>query len=237
MKTNKFWSMIMMLVLIMGATLSISSCSEDEGGTSPNKKKPNTNGHAYVDLGLPSGTLWATMNIGANTPEGYGWILAWGETMEKRYYDYSTYFDYVDDSDVGYFKKYNTNGGKYTLDPEDDAAHVFWGGDWRIPTPAELDELRNTDNCTWTWTTQNDVWGYKVTSRRNSKSIFLPAAGHWGGLNYLSRGEIGNYWSSLLYASSSGYSGYAYYLEFDSRGVKWYQDNRINGRSIRAVCP
>lgn len=217
----------MMLVLMMSASLSISSCSEDdEGGMTPNKKKPNTNGHAYVDLGLPSGILWATMNIGSNTPEGYGWYLAWGETKPKGYYDWDTYFDPE-------YNKYSTTK-KSTLYPEDDAAHVNWGGDWRMPTRAEQDELRSAANCFWTWIMQNGVYGYKVTSNRNGKSIFLPAAGARSEGGLVDVGSSGRYWSSSLHTSLSFD---AYYLYFRSDDVDWDYGTRDYGRPVRAVCP
>ncbi len=173
-----------------------------------------------VDLGLS--VKWANMNVGASSPEDYGWYLAWGETEPKATYNWDTYFDSVNGSSIN-FKKYYNNGGKTTLDLEDDAAHVNWGGDWRMPTLAEQDELCNTANCTWSWTTQNGVKGYKVTSKKNGNSIFFPAAD--------SRDYV---WSSSLHASNS--SG-AYFLYFDSSSVAWSSFYRYYGFSVRAVCP
>lgn len=188
------------------------------------------NGHEYVDLGLPSGLKWATMNIGATTPEEYGDCFAWGETEPKSTYYWDTYFDSVYGSNNN-FKKYSNGGGKKTtLDPEDDAAYVNWGGNWRMPTHAEQDELRN--NCTWTWATQNGVTGYKVTSKSNGNSIFLPAASYRYGDN-LQPSSIGRYWSSSLYTT---YSGNAYYLRFYPSSVDRYYDDRYLGQSVRAVC-
>lgn len=192
---------------------------EDEG----NKH----NGHEYVDLGLS--VKWADMNIGAEKPEDSGWYLAWGETKPKDVYDWSTYFDTNDGGNT--FTKYTTST-KTTLDPEDDAAHVNWGGDWRMPTVAEQSELRS--NCTWTWTTQNGVKGYKVTSKVNGNSIFLPAAGYryYGDL-YVA-GSDGDYWSSSLYTS---YSYSAFNLNFNSGGAGPLPFSRSFGQSVRAVCP
>jgi hypothetical protein len=116
------------------------------------------------------------------------------------------------------------------LDPEDDAATANWGGAWRMPTKAEQDELRN--NCTWTWTTQNGVNGYKVTGP-NGNSIFLPAAGYLVGGALNLAGSGGYYWSSSLY--TDGPSG-AYYVYFSSGGVDWYYGNRYYGFSVRPVC-
>ena len=190
----------------------------------------------YVDLGLPSGIKWATCNVGATTPEEYGDYFAWGETEPKDNYSWSTYkycngtYDtmtkYCTDSEYG------TVDNKTVLELEDDAAHVIWGGNWRMPTKAEQDELRNTNNCTWEWTTQNGVNGYKVTSVVNGNSIFLPAAGYRGGGN-LFAGSYGGYWSSSLYSSNSNE---AYFVYFNSSDVSLHPNNHCLGRSVRAVC-
>ena len=195
------------------------------------------NGHEYVDLGLPSGIKWATCNVGANSPEEYGDYFAWGETQPKSTYNWSTY-KYCNGT-YDSLTKYCTNLGvldvpygtidnKVTLELEDDAAYVNWGGNWRMPTIKELDELKNTSNCTWTWSTQNGVNGYKVTSKKNGNSIFLPAASK--------NNDYGYYWSNSL---ESGYSSYVgncmildEYHEYD--GLRY--SNRCSGLSIRAVC-
>lgn len=181
-----------------------------------------------VDLGLS--VKWASFNVGASSPEDYGYYFAWGETEPKSYYNWSTYFDSVNGSSSN-FSKYAINK-KTTLDPEDDAAHVNWGGDWRMPTKAEQDELRT--KCTWTWTTQNGVKGYKVSSKTNGNSLFLPAAGgrRNGELSYA--GSWGRYWSSSL-NPNDGYI--AYYLNFSSDGWGWNDGDRNYGLSVRAVCP
>lgn len=181
-----------------------------------------------VDLGLS--VKWASFNVGATSPEDYGWYLAWGETEPQSNYSWSTYFDSVNGSSSN-FTKYATNK-KTQLDPEDDAAHVNWGGDWRMPTKTEQDELRT--NCTWTWTTQNGVNGHKVTSKVNGNSIFLPAAGYRYGSSLADAVSYGYYWSSSLHSSDS--SG-AYYLGFYSSGVDWGGYYRDSGHSVRAVCP
>lgn len=188
---------------------------------------PGDNVHEYVDLGLPSGLLWATCNVGASSPEDYGDYFAWGETSTKSKYNWSTYFDTNDGGNT--FNKYNNNGGKTVLNPADDAAHVNWGGSWRMPTKEEQDELRN--KCTWEWTTQNGVKGRKVTGP-NGNSLFLPAAGGRSNSGLYSAGSDGYYWSSSLY---TGYSDYAYYLVFGSDFVDWYYDGRYFGQSVRPV--
>lgn len=190
--------------------------------------------HEYVNLGLPSGLKWATCNIGATTPEDYGDYFAWGETEQKEHYDWSTYKwcrgSYDTMTKYCTSSSYGTVDNKTELDPEDDAAHVNWGGAWRMPTKAEQDELR--EKCTWTWTSQNGVKGYKVTGP-NGNSIFLPAAGCRNDGSLLSAGSYGSYWSSSLYASNSGN---AYCLDFFSGYFDWGYYNRYYGRCVRPVC-
>ena len=182
--------------------------------------------HGYVDLGLSSGLKWATCNVGANAPEDYGYYFAWGEVEPKTTYNWDTY-KYYDDSNL---TKYTSNDSKTVLDPEDDAATANWGGAWRMPTKAEQDELRN--NCTWTWTTQNGVNGYKVTGP-NGNSIFLPAAGYVGGGTLYPAGSYGFYWSSSL-STDGPYN--AYNVGFGSDDVGWSYDYRYYGLAVRPVC-
>ena len=184
-----------------------------------------------VDLGLS--VKWATMNVGATSPEDYGGYYAWGEIEEKDDYSWSTYkwcngsentmTKYCTDS------SYGTVDNKTTPDPEDDVAHVKWGGSWRMPSKAEQDELRN--NCTWEWTTQNGVNGFTVTGP-NGNSIFLPAAGYRYGTGVIDRGSSGYCWSSSL---CSGSSSDAYGLGFYSGDYDWYNSFRYCGYSVRPV--
>ena len=186
-----------------------------------------------VDLGLPSGTLWADRNVGADSPEAYGDYFAWGETEPKDYYNWDTYkwCNGSDDTQTKYCTDsyYGTVDGKIVLDLEDDAAYVNMGSEWRMPTYAELDELET--KCTWTWTTQNGVYGRKVTGP-NSNSIFLPAAGYrYNSYLYLA-GSNGSYWSSSL-SESTPFC--AYELGFYSDYSYWGYSNRYCGRLVRAV--
>ena len=188
------------------------------------------NGHEWVDLGLPSGLKWATMNVGANAPEEYGDYFAWGETETKTDYSWDTYKFTTDGGST--FTKYNGTDGKTTLDPENDAAAVNWGGAWRMPTDAEWTELR--DNCDWTWTDNYNgtgVAGCTVTGK-NGNSIFLPAAGfrYCGNLNYA--GSYGFYWSSSLITDDPSYAWDVYFL---SVGVGRGSDGRCLGQSVRPV--
>lgn len=201
---------------------------------------PDVNGYEYVDLGLS--VLWATCNVGATMPEGYGDYYAWGETEPKIVYSGSTY-KYFNGSSSTLTKycnssSYGNNGytdTKTTLDPDDDVAHVKWGGDWRMPTKDEFTELRN--NCTWTWITLNGVKGYRVTSKKSGytdRSIFLPAVGYRSDTGLYDVGSDGYYWSSSLYTD---YPDYAWYLNFYSDYYFTINFDRSCGLSVRPVCP
>ena len=184
--------------------------------------------HEYVDLGLS--VKWATCNVGASQPEEYGDYFAWGETSPKSIYDWSTYkWCYGSSTSL---IKYCTGDNKKQLDLSDDAARANWGGTWRMPTHDEWTELRQ--KCTWTWTTQNGVFGYKVTSKTNGRSIFLPAAPYRDDSSLYNAGSGGYYWSSSLYTV---YSNEAMYVYFDSSYVDWSHGNRFRGFSVRSVCP
>ena len=226
---------ILFSVLVVGATLlqAQSITVHQTCGQNGQVLVIETNGHECVDLGLPSGTLWATCNVGATTPEDYGDYFAWGETAPKATYDWGNYFDTNDGGST--FTKYNNEGGKTVLDPEDDAAHVNWGGSWRMPTMAEWREL--FDNCTWKWTTQNGIKGYKVTSNKagyTDKFIFLPAAGSCYGSGPYNVGSYGRYWSSSL---GDGRSDYARRVDFSSGSSSIGILYRYYGQSVRPVLP
>ena len=186
-----------------------------------------------IDLGLS--VKWANMNVGAENPENYGDYFAWGETEPKKDYNWNTYkwCNGSDDTQTKYCtsSSYGTADNKTVLEAADDAATANWGGVWRMPTHAELTELRN--NCTWTWTTENGVNGYKVTSKSNDNSIFLPAAGDRFSTAYTNRGQNGYYWSSSL--NTTNPSG-AYCWEFCSVYVDYCGSRRDVGSSVRPVC-
>lgn len=187
--------------------------------------------HEYVDLGLPSGTKWATCNVGANSPEEYGDYFAWGETAPKDYYDWSTYFDTDDNGNT--FKKYNNKGGLTELQPEDDAATANWGSGWQMPSLAQIQELYNSNYTTTEWTQVNGVNGRKITSKSNGNSIFLPAAGYRYDASLDFAGSYGIYWSRLLYTS---YPDGARGLYFGSGDFGWNGSYRRScGRSVRPV--
>ena len=197
------------------------------------------NGHEYVDLGLPSGLKWATCNVGATKPEDYGDYFAWGETEPKERYDWSTYrwcngaynklTKYCTNS--SYWDSTEPMDNKTVLDPEDDAAHVKWGGSWRMPTIDEWIELQSS--CKLTWTIQNGVNGLLVTSVTNSNSIFFPATGYLFGTGYYRVLTHGYYWSSSLYAANSDD---AFNLRFNSESVDTSFSFRYDGIPVRPVC-
>ena len=210
--------------------------TEPDTPTEPEEPENTENGHEYVDLGLS--VKWATCNVGANKPEEYGDYFAWGEVEPKDTYDWSTY-KWCEGSNTS-LTKYCTNSdyglvdNKTTLEAADDAAQVNWGGVWRMPTDAECTELR--EQCTWTWTTQSGVTGYKVTSIINGNSIFLPAAGGVEGGSIVLEGSYGDFWSSSL---SMSYPDYAWSTCFSNASYDRYKGHgsRIVGSSVRPVCP
>lgn len=213
-----------------GAQTDNSRLSKPAQSTAPALSQPSGNygAHDYVDLGLPSGTLWATCNIGASTPEGYGDYFAWGETKPKSIYNWSTYFDTSGGGMI--FKKYNIVGGKTELDSEDDAAFMTWGNGWCTPSDLQFTELRK--NCRWTWTSLNGVNGYVVASKVNGNSLFLPAGGYLEDKSPYGANLGGNYWSRTL---DPYYSGNAYFLAFDDENFVWGGYHRNIGRNIRPV--
>ena len=203
------------------------SCSDD-------KDEPVTpEEHEWVDLGLPSGPLWATCNVGANAPEEYGDYFAWGETTPKEVYYWSNY-KWCNGNELKLTKyctesKYGFVDHKTQLDQEDDAAYVNWGASWRMPTKEQENEL--IDKCTWTETTQNDVYGLLVTGP-NGNTIFLPATGGRFDDGLYHTGSHGGYWSRTLYEYASNES---YGLFFGSGRLDWnsYRDNGFTVRAVR----
>ena len=192
-------------------------------------------GQFLVDLGLPSGTLWATCNVGAEKPEDYGDYFAWGETTPKETYDWSTY-KWCRDGYWGYQTKYCTQSERGTLDnkteldPEDDAATANWGSNWCMPTWEQLQELYNSDYTTTQKTTLNGVYGCLITSKANGNTLFLPTAGYRRDDSFWLVGEDGVYWSRSLMTS---YPYEAYYILFPQSGSIEY--NRKYGFSVRPV--
>ena len=192
--------------------------------------------HEYVDLGLPSGLLWATCNVGADSPEEYGDYFAWGETQPKNYYECGTY-QYYHNGDESQLTKYCTdatygyNGfvdNQSTLLPEDDAATVNWGSNWRMPTEAEWEELFH--NTPYIWTTQSGVVGMLFTAN-NGNSIFFPAAGSRIYDDLFYEGENSSNWSSSVYTDSRQ----VWSSSFSASHCDTAHGGRFWGRPVRAV--
>lgn len=239
------WKQVAVLVWMMVVAMG---CTKPEGpGAGVDHGSQNDSvwdasgsldGHGFVDLGLPSGTLWATCNLGADTPEGFGDYFAWGETCPKERYDWKSYqygsyidlryelYKYCADSCCG------LNGfvdSLTVLEPMDDAATANWGAGWRMPTRKDWMELCQETTCVWT--VQEGVKGRLVTGP-NGNSIFLPAAGFR--LDDGQEGiDLGIYWSSTLQTSCQ-VAAWSFHYDIDGYHVcGTYERNR--GQAVRAV--
>ena len=232
-------ALMLMMVFAVGCT------KPDE----PNNVSGNYNGHDYVDLGLPSGTLWATCNIGATTPEGYGDYFAWGETGPKTVYDWTTYkycngdFDqltkYCQEASYGYD---GYTDDLYDLQPSDDAATVNWGEGWRMPSASEGEELLS--QCELKRDTVNGVPGLRIIGT-NGNTIFLPSGGAKGDFvgpspESLQVGGHGYYWvNDRCYAFNNQMVGcYDHMANFISSPVVYSTGGwttRSIGMSVRPV--
>ena len=198
---------------------------------------------SLVDLGLS--VKWASFNLGASKPSEYGGYYQWAGTKDVSdtgiYLDWDNCPYHTGSNYSSGWTKYNTQSSygivdnKTVLEPMDDAATVALGGKWRIPTDTEWSELRNTSNCSWTWTTIDGVIGYKVQSKKPGYTdnwIFLPAAGRRNDDNLNLAGSDGSYWSSSLHTDDTDS---AYGMGFYSSYVRRYYRYRYYGRSIRPV--
>ena len=197
------------MISCSGRTVSGSSYANDFANAN------EENGHGYVDLGLS--VKWATCNLGANKPEDYGNYYAWGETSTKT--------EYAEYNSKTYGKSMNDISGNVNYD----VARANWGGKWRLPTKTEMQEL--IDKCTWTWTTQNGVKGYKVTGPSGA-SIFLPAAACRYGSSLFLAGSDGYYWSSTP-SENNVYRAFSLYFNSSDHGMYCYY--RLSGRSVRPI--
>lgn len=205
---------------------SMSFVNPDEDTYRPQKigdENSPTFGKA-IDLGLPSGTKWASYNVGASSPEEYGGYYAWGETEEKETYTWENYTHcdgwYDNCHDLGS----DISGTEY------DVVHVKWGSNWCMPTFDDIKEL--IDNCTSKWMTLNGVKGRKFTSKINGNSIFFPAAGNRIDDDLYDAGEYGDYWSST---QRPDYSSDAHELFFLLEDAAPESSSRCNGQSVRPV--
>ena len=187
-----------------------------------------------VDLGLPSGNLWADRNVGAESPEDYGAFFSWGN-VEPHFPDKGD-VDWGDNDDAFDYKftesEYEKTPGyqlKDDIDAEHDAATANLGEPWCMPTDDDFQELY--DNCDWTCKTVNGVNGYLVVSKINGNSIFFPCSGYGNGSSWLNRGSHGGYWSRSLNSAAGGRR-----LHFGSSGVLSQSNSyRYYGFPVRPV--
>lgn len=208
------------------------------GANSAIATKSVDSAHSYVDLGLPSGTKWAAMNIGAEKETDYGLYFAWGETQ--------VFSKITDDKKInwdGYkyrtgpnITKYNATDGLTTLEASDDAATVNWGGNWKMPTAEQISELLDISNCTNEWVKNyNDsgINGRIFTSVRNGNKLFFPAAGCWGDGAFNTFGMYGVVWSCTLSLDAEYGAQCLYFFEDEASLDPYY--SRCVGLPIRPV--
>lgn len=229
------WKIMVSMLLAMMVAVGCKKPVEPENG---GENTDPTISDEFVDLGLPSGTLWATRNVGADNPEDCGDYFAWGETVPKELYDWKSY-RYGNCIDNWFaIIKYCTNSdwgldgfvdSLTVLEPADDAATANWGDDWRMPTKEEWEELYQ--NTSFTWTTQNGVDGRLLTGP-NGNTLFLPATGFRLDGELICLG-LGIYWSSTLH-SHFPERGWSYHFDFESCHVCGTYE-RSRGQCIRAV--
>ena len=200
------------------------------------KGEINNNGYDYVDLGLPSGTLWATCNVGANKPSDAGLYFQWGDTkgykaeqvgIDKRFNGED--YKFSRNGSERYFSKYKISDA--SLELEDDAAHIYMGGDWHMPTPTQFLEL--IDNTISVCTKQDDINGRLFTSKKHkSASLFFPVNGYaWDGL-VCDSDNNGDIWTST---KSSKYVCCGKNFCFSSEGAYLYDSGRVYGFPVRGV--
>ena len=192
--------------------------------TTENYRQGQHNGQQFVDMGLPSGLLWATSNVGTTKETETGLYFAWGETNGHE-------------KDSGYnFSSKNYKAGpdghiSADLTLEQDAAHAYLGDGWRMPTKAEFEELINVCNSMWVTDYKNSgVGGMLLTSKNNGNTLFFPAAGVCVDTSLRYWGRYGYVWSSSFYSSS-----FAYRLSFNSGNCGMYGSYRYCGYPVRAV--
>ena len=233
-----------MLAAVALLTFGMASCDKDDNTTSNTTTTTTGGGSAHsttsgqwVNLGLPSGLLWYSVNIGATSPGDYGDYYAWGETQTKSVYSWDTYtyVDYDSENDTFTLYKYNTSSSygtvdnKTTLESSDDVATQVLGNGARIPSADEWLEL--LDNTTAEWTAVNGVYGCKFTAA-NGNSLFLPAAGGRNGSDLDCVGSYGYYWSASL-IEDYPYGAWRMFFYSDCQRVGGYY--RGYGQSVRAV--
>lgn len=223
--------MLMLMTVLLAVGCANPEVSEKEGNAGDNNTVGTYNGHEYVDLGLPSGTLWATCNVGATKPEQFGDCFAWGETKPKTNYDMNIY-NYYYSGDPDQLTKYCSNfafgyhgftDNLTILLPEDDAATANWGNGWCMPTKEQWEELH--DYTSHTWKTWDGVEG-RLFKSKNGATLFLPVDG-----------THGFYWSSELFMDnpSGAWVVIIYNVDEDGSGISGDNRHRYNDYSVRSV--
>ena len=230
---KKIWLISLFVLLLVAAGVACVFLLKPSASDVTFEYDGKANGYHYVDLGLPSGIKWASYNVGATNPEEYGCYYAWGETVEKANYSWSTYkwcngsYDTMTKYCIDDY--YGKVDGKAVLDPDDDVAHVKWGEGWRMPTTEEQLELLT--QCVWKKKKLNGINGYRVTGP-NGKSIFLPASGYKDGSELRACGHRGYNWPNSINVYDNSIANC---LGFDSDNQGWYDDSRRLGRNVRPV--
>ena len=197
------------------------------------------NGFEYVDLGLPSGTKWATCNVGADKETDYGFYFAFGETKgyscftDAKAFNWGDYKFSVNGSNAK-FSKYNNTDGKKVLDLCDDAAHIHMGGRWHMPTKEQIIELKSNTISDWvTNYNGSGVNGILFTSKSDtSKKLFLPASGCVSNFFSESAGKVCYYWSSSIHNNNDCYG---FILNIRSALIFVALSNRNDGNTVRGV--
>ena len=239
------------LSIVSVLCIGFSACGDDED-TTPQKEQPTPPtpqivpedstvvvtpvGQApqsvqSIDLGLPSGTLWASCNVGSEQPEQPGDYFAWGETSGytggKETFTWENYL--LCKGTKNSITKYTASDGLKELSLADDAAWMNWGGEWRTPSKEQLEELINTEYTAMTYISEGEKKGWQVTSRANGNSIFLPLSGYRYD-DKLDAGYNGSYWSRTL---GAGFSAEGLGLYAGSFNISMYE--RRVGQTVRAV--
>lgn len=230
--------LFILAAVLLGAAMQSCDTEDNNGNNNGGNNNGGGNGNGttssvqWVDLGLPSGLLWADRNVGASSPEVYGNYYAWGETAPKGVYNWSTYaYGKTSRTLTKYctMSNFGHTDNLTTLEASDDAATVNLGGGARTPTNDEWQEL--LDNTTSSWTTQNGIPGCLLTAS-NGNSVFLPAAGGRFDSDFGYTRERGYYWSSSLYTN---YPDEAWLNCFHQGGMGMISQARRDGFPIRAV--
>lgn len=235
------------LIFIILALGIMSSCANNSQSSSQDKQdstkvaKDEMNiQHFYVDLGLPSGTLWATFNVGATKIEDYGEYFAWGETQaqekDSSSYSWKSYkWSKGSDKELTKYCTDSVNGavdGKMALDSTDDVAAARWGSEWRMPTVKEMQEL--LDNCDWQWVENykaSGISGRIAKSKLNGETLFFPAAGDWSN----GKQDFQNFEGIYRTSNRSRRDKWAQCLVFVTKSVDMGNNNRFDGVSVRPV--